>query len=102
MLNRIFPKQFDNAYRGYALAIWLFAAIVLLKLAMSYAALFDTVDMLERADSIPLQTFGPAGAAAVLTTTKLLGLNHLLLNLLGVVILVRYRAMIPFAYLLLT
>lgn len=102
MLGRLFPRQLDNVYRGYALALWLLAPIVGLKLVMSYAALFDTRDMIERADSIPLETFGAGGAEAVLTTTRLLGLNHLLLNLLGVVVLIRWRAMIPFMYLVLT
>ena len=43
MLGRIFPKQIDNAYRGYKLAIWLLAAIVLLRLAMSGGTLFQTL-----------------------------------------------------------
>jgi len=102
MLSRLFPKKIDNAYHGTTIAIWLLAPIVLLKLVMSFAALFDTRDMIERADSIPLDAFGAAGAAAVLTTTKLLGLNHLLLNLTGLIVLIRYRAMIPLIYLLLT
>jgi hypothetical protein len=102
MLGRIFPKQLDNAYRGYKLAIWLLALIVLAKLGMSYGALFDTRDMIQTADSIPLDSFGTAGADAVVATTKLLGLNHLLLNVLGLVVLIRWRAMIPFVYLLMT
>jgi hypothetical protein len=39
--------------------------------------------------------------AAVVTVTKLLGLNHLLLNLMGLIVLVRYRALIPLTYVLL-
>jgi hypothetical protein len=101
MFGRIFPKHVDNTYGGSSLAIWLLTLIVLLKLLMSYAALFDTREMIQTADSIPLDSLGPNGAAAVLTTTKLLGLDHLLLNLLGVAVLVRWRTLIPFTYLLL-
>ncbi len=101
MLSRIFPKQLDNNFQGYKLAIWLLASIVLLRLGMSYGALFDTRHMIQTADSIALDTFGPGGAEAVVSITKLLGLDHLMLNLLGMVVLIRWRAMIPFMYLLL-
>jgi hypothetical protein len=101
MLSRIFPKQIHNDYRGYALAIWLLGLVVLARLGMSYGALFDTHEMLQSADSIPVDSFGAAGADAVVLMTKLLGLDHLLLNLVAVVALIRYRAMIPLIYLLL-
>jgi hypothetical protein len=34
MLSRILPRQFDNAYRGYRLALWLFVPIVLINMIM--------------------------------------------------------------------
>jgi hypothetical protein len=101
MLSRLFPKQLDNRHQGYTAAIWLLVVIIALKLVMAGAALFDTSDMIKRADSIPLESFGPAAAAAVLATTKLLGLDHALLNLVGLIALIRWRAMTPFVYLLL-
>lgn len=102
MLDRIFPSRVDNAFAGYRLAIWLLVAIVLAKLGMSYGALFDTRDMIETADAIPLETFGPAGAAAVVSITKLVGLNHLLLNVWAAIVLICWRAMVPFVYVILT
>ena len=35
MLERLFPKQFDNIYRGYWLGFWLLAPVLLARLAMS-------------------------------------------------------------------
>ncbi len=32
MLTRIFPRAFDNHYRGYRIAIWLFVPLVLIRL----------------------------------------------------------------------
>ncbi len=101
MLGRIFPRLIDNVHRGYAVAILLLALIVLTKLAMAGASLFDTSEMIRTADSILLERFGEGGVAAVVTVTKLLGLNHLLLNLMGLIVLVRYRALIPLTYVLL-
>lgn len=102
MLARIFPSQASNEYRGYKFAIWLLIAIVLLRLAMSYAALIDTRAMLQDADSIPLDRFDAGAAATVLYITKLLGLDHLLLNVVAIAVVIRWRALIPFVYLLLT
>ena len=101
MLNQIFPHQFDNNYRGHKIALWLFALLVLMKLGMSLSAIFDGDNMARSADGIPIDTFTSGGAEAVVSITALLGLSHLLLASLGVLALIRYRAMIPLMYVLL-
>jgi hypothetical protein len=101
MFTPFLPKQVDNNYRGTRLAIWLLAAILLVRLGISGATLFNTHDALQTADSIPVDSFGPAGAAAAMSLFKLLGLELLVLNLLGVGVLIRYRTLIPFTYFLL-
>ena len=101
MLNRIFPQQFDNNYRGHKLALWLFALLVLMKIGISLSSIFDTYNVVRSADGIPLDTFTAGGAEAVVSVTALLGLSHFLLASLGVLALIRYRAMIPFMYVLL-
>lgn len=99
MLNRIFPKVFDNVYRGHWLGLWLFVPIVLLKLVIGTNSIISAREVAESADGIPLATFNAAGAEAVVGLFVLLGLFQLLLGLLGTVALIRYRAMIPFLYL---
>ena len=65
MLNRLLPRQVDNTYRGYKLALWLFALVVLVKVAMSVNSIFNGHTVASSADGIPLDTFTPAGAQAV-------------------------------------
>ena len=101
MLNRIFPERFDNNYRGHKLALWLFIPIVLMKVGISLSSIFDTYNVVRSADGIPIDTFTSGGAEAVVSVTTLLGLSQFLLASLGVLALVRYRAMIPFMYVLL-
>ncbi|HZA55841.1 MAG TPA: hypothetical protein VE616_16445, partial [Candidatus Udaeobacter sp.] len=101
MLDRIFPQQFDNNYRGHKLALWLFALLVLMKLGISLSSILDTYNVVRSADGIPIDTFTSGGAEAVVSVTTLLGLSHFLLASLGVLALVRYRAMIPLMYVLL-
>jgi len=100
MLNRVFPQQFDNNYRGHKLALWLFALLVLMKLGISLSSIFDTYNVVRSADGIPLDTFTSGGTETVVSITALLGLHLFLLATLGVLTLIRYRAMIPFMYVL--
>lgn len=100
MLNRIFPEQFDNTYRGHRLAIYLFAVVMLLKGSQGVASIINTRTVLATADGIPLDSFNAAGAEAVVALFAALGLYVLMLPLQGIVVLIRYRAMIPFMFLL--
>ncbi len=101
MLNHLFPERLDNRYRGHPLAIWLLVPIVLLKLMIGANSILNTRLVAASADGIPLNSFGAAGAEAVVSLFALLGLFQLLLGVQGAVVLVRYRATIPLMYLLL-
>lgn len=102
MLGRIFPRQYDNAsYRGHWSAIWLLAPIALIKLAIGVNSIVATRLVATHADGIAVDSFGPSGAEAVLSLFARLGLFQLMMGSLGVIALVRYRAMIPLVYLLL-
>jgi hypothetical protein len=98
MLNEILPRQVDNTYRGYKLALWLFALLVLMKGGISLGKIFNGYTAAGSADGIPLDTFTPAGARAVVTLFALWGLSQLVICLLCVLVLVRYRAMVPFMF----
>ncbi|MBL8781264.1 MAG: hypothetical protein JNL06_10035 [Alphaproteobacteria bacterium] len=105
MLSRIFPKQIDNDFRGYKLAIWLLALLLLFKTSISVNAvgwnpLMTSGEVLQRADRIPLDTFGANAADTAVLLFAVWGVTHLVLNLLGFIALVRYRTMIPLIYLL--
>ena len=54
MLNLLFPKRVDNAYRGNRLAPWIFALVVLLKAYVSLYAVFNGPFMASSGDGIPL------------------------------------------------
>ncbi len=107
MLKRLFPKQIDNNYQGHTFAIWLLVPLVLIKLAMgvNVAGLNPWVSnrmVAQTADRIPLDTFSPEVASLVMLLFAAWGLALFVLSLLGVVVLIRYRAMIPLMYVLLS
>jgi len=101
MLGRVFPRQFDNIFRGHWLAIWILVPVVLLELVIGINSIINTRTVAMGADGIPLDRFGPEAATTAVSLFALLGLSRLLFGLMGVMALIRYRAMIPFIYLLL-
>ena len=98
MFNVILPRQVDNTYRGYKLALWLFGLLVLMKTVISLATIFNGYTAASSADGIPLDTFTPASARAVVSLFALWGLAQLMICLLCVLLLVRYRAMVSFMF----
>jgi uncharacterized membrane protein len=101
MLNRIFPKQLDNNYRGQQIAVWLFALLTLMNTVISFVAIFKADGAAQSADGIPLDTFGASAAQAVIGIVAVLGLARLLLCVIFIIALIGYRAMIPLMYVLL-
>ena len=101
VLARLLPRQVDNGYRGHRLAVWLLIPLVLARLAMGANGVINTRFVASGPDAIPLSTYDPAGAQAVIALFALLSFSNLLLALQGGVVLVRYRALVPLFYLLL-
>lgn len=101
MLNRLFPKQLDNRFGGHRAALWLLGLFIALKLVMSVNSILNTATVATGADGIPLDSFGPAAVREVLMLFALLALGQLALAAIALTVLIRYRAMVPFIYLVL-
>ena len=101
MFKQLFPQRVDNTYRGYKLALWFFALVVLMKVAMSLNSIFNGYFVASSADGIPLDTFTAAGAQTVVSLFAIWGLAQLVICLLCILVVVRYRSMIPFMFALL-
>ena len=101
MLSRLFPRQIDNRFEGYRASLWLLGLLVALKLVVSLNSILNTESVAAGADGIPLDSFGPAAARAVLMLFALSALADLALALVAVTALIRWRAMVPFIYLVL-
>jgi hypothetical protein len=101
VLNQLFPQRIDNTYRGYKLALWLFALLVLMKGVIALNSIFNGYSVASSADGIPLDTFTPAGAQTAVSLFAILGLSQLIICLLSALVLVRYRSLIPFMFALL-
>jgi hypothetical protein len=94
MLADLFPRIADNHYPGRRLGLWLFA-LMLIKIVMGVNILFNGRSVAQAADGIPLNTFGENGGAAFLSIFAAWGLCQLIFGLACLVVLLRYRSLVP-------
>jgi hypothetical protein len=107
MFKLMFPTQIDNTYRGYWLALLFYVPIVLMKLVMGFNVAgfnpwISNLYILKDVDAVPFDTFGAEASSMLILFFASWGLGLLILSALGVLVLLRYRAMIPLMFLLLT
>lgn len=101
MLDRLLPRRLDGGYRDHRLALWILGLLAVMKLAMGANSIFNGRSVASSADGIPLETFPPEAAQAVLALFAGWGFGQVLLGLLAVVVLVRDRALVPLVFALL-
>lgn len=97
MLEQLFPETLDNRFRGHLLALWLFIPITLGKMLAGLSYLFAA----DVRASEPLASQNVEGEAGIAEIVAQIGLSELSLGLVFLVVLFRYRSMIPLMYALL-
>lgn len=101
MFNQLLPRHADNAYRGHQVGLWLFGLVVLMRVLMSLNSIFNGYSIASGADGIPLSTYDPAAAHTVVSLFALLGLAILVICLICILVLARYRSLVPLMFVLL-
>ena len=106
MLGRLFPRSLTNTYQGSWVAVWLFAPVLVAKTLMGFNfsglnPIINVSEILRTVDGIPLETFSHEAAAAVVDSAAAWGMALFTLCLFGWLALLRYRAALPLAILLL-
>ena len=107
MLSRLFPRQIDNFYQGHVLVIWLFIPVLAMKTVMGFNVgglnpFISSRYILMRADGVPVDAYPADAAAHLVFTFAAWGSALFLLALLGWIVIIRYRAMLPLMILLLS
>jgi MYXO-CTERM domain-containing protein len=98
MFDRLLPQHVDNSFRGHKLALWLFAVVVFMKTSIGLGTIFNGRNAAVSADGIPLDTFGPPGEQAFLSVFAVWGLAQATIGFLCLIVLVRYRALVPLMF----
>jgi glucan phosphoethanolaminetransferase (alkaline phosphatase superfamily) len=101
MLGRLFPARLENeGYRGRVAALWLFALFLVLRAIMGVNGAVNT-RAIATGDGLRLDGLGEGAAETILLLFRSLSLAQLPLVAIGAVVLSRWRAMVPFLYLVL-
>jgi hypothetical protein len=100
MIERLFPPTVDNGYRGRKPALWIFALLVLMKLVIGINSIVNGWAVLTTADGIPLGSYPAPAAQTIVSLWALLGLARVVLCVVCLLALVRYRSLVPFLFVL--
>jgi hypothetical protein len=101
MLKKLLPDTIDNTYHGHTLGLWLLAAVVAVKVLQVVSVMIDGPGIVASADGIPLETFGARGAETVVAAFVGMGISRLLISVICVIVLLRYRSVVTSVFALL-
>lgn len=99
-MNTLFPSVANNEYRGSRIALALFAVLTGVAIVRSLIHILAPDGGAGSIATIPLDQYSADAAAAVIHAFALWGLSQLLVALVSLLVLLRYRSLIPFMYLL--
>lgn len=97
MLKTLLPRVADNRYPGQRPGVWLFA-LMLLKIPMGLNVMFNAPEVARSADGVPIDMFEAPAASAFSFVFAAWGLGQLVLGLASLVVLLRYRSLVPLAF----
>lgn len=100
MFTQFLPRRIDNTYRGYAAALWILGLLLLLRAIISVNSIVNGYNI-ATGDGIPLESFTQAAAQTAVSLFALSAFSRLVTTLFGVLILLRYRAMVPLFFVVL-
>jgi hypothetical protein len=101
ILSRLFPARIDNTYQGSRIALLILGLLVAVRTMQSVMILVNGYSIAQSADGIPLETYPAAAAQTIVALFTLSAVNRLVISLICVVVLVRYRRAVPLVFLLL-
>lgn len=96
----LLPRSINNDYSGTRIALGFFVLLTATTLVRSLIHMVAPDGGAQSIAGIPLDAFTENGAAAVIHIFALWGLSQLIVGIIYVVALVRYRSLIPLLYLL--
>ncbi|HEX5275210.1 MAG TPA: hypothetical protein VFW34_08035 [Candidatus Rubrimentiphilum sp.] len=97
-LPSLLPRVADNDYKGFKIALWLFGAVVLLKAIVGINSTWMGYSVASNADGIPLNTFPAEASREIVVLFAVMGVSQLAICLICAMVLIRYRALIPFMF----
>lgn len=98
MLDRLLPARLDAGYRGLSVALWILGLLAFMKLALGAGHILNPDGGAQTVSHIPLDAYSDGAAQNIVGLFARMGLEQLLLGMVFVVVLVRYRALVPLTF----
>src|SRR5688572_9388931 len=98
MLRRLLPPIVDNRFRGHPVALWLFIPLVFMTLALGKMHMLRAESGVQSVSRMPLDTYPDGAAQNIVALMARMGLEQFLIGALFLLVLLRYRALIPLMY----
>jgi len=100
ILANLFPRKITNDFPGLKIALCAFYLLTALTLWRSQHHLFADDGGAQSIATIPLDNYSDSAATTIIGVFALWGLSQLIVGLIYLIAVIRYRAMIPMLYLL--
>jgi hypothetical protein len=97
---RLLPRSLDNTYRGSHIAVGFFILLTAVTVVRSLIHIVAPDGGAQSIATIPLDSFTTNGSAALVHLFALWGLSQLIIGIVYVVALLRYKSFLPLLYLL--
>lgn len=100
ILAMLFPKEITNRFSGQKIALYVFIPLTSMLIFRSCMHLLAPDGGAQSIATIPLDSYSAGASANIIAIFSQWGLSQLLLTVLFILVLVRYRSLIPLFYLL--
>ncbi len=101
MLKYLFPMNIDNEYKGNKAPLYLFYLVIPYTIIRSLTHMFSPDGGAQSIATIPLHSFTENASDTIIHLFAEWGLSQLLFGLLYIVVLIKYKSLIPLMYLFL-
>jgi hypothetical protein len=98
IIDAILPEKITNEFKGHKLELYVFIGIVVLTLVRSCIHIFAPDGGAQSIAGFPLNTYPEAASSMIILIFSLWGASQLLMGLVYLVVLIRYKGLIPFMY----
>jgi hypothetical protein len=98
-MNTIFPKTIDNLYNGHKIPFFFFYLLTAVTIGRSLVHMFAPDGGAQSIATIPLDSYSVEASDVVIHIFAEWGLTQLLFGVLYVIVLWRYKSLIPLMYL---
>lgn len=98
MVEDVLPRSLDNTYRGHKIALWLLGLLAFVKAVIGVNSIINGRAVMTTADGIALDAYPAAAVQNLVALWALVGLSHIIICVLCVLVLVRYRNMVPLMF----